>query len=80
MLFNEFTNSTMQMYCAKHKNMSRTLWTTALPLASFCFGVGIWLVKVVGQFSINYFRGLGLRIRVRVMVRVRLGLGLGLVW
>ena len=35
------------------------------------FGVRIWLVKVVGQFSINYFRGLGLRIRVRVWVMVR---------
>ena len=38
--------------------------------ASFFFGVRIWLVKVLGQFSINYFRGLGLRIRVRVWVRV----------
>ena len=28
------------------------------------FGVRIWLVKVLGRFSINYFRGLGLRIRV----------------
>ena len=35
------------------------------------FGVRIWLVKVLGQFAINYFRGLGLRIRVRVWVRVR---------
>ena len=34
------------------------------------FGVRIWLVKVLGRFSINYFRGLGLRIRVRVWVRV----------
>ena len=38
--------------------------------ASFFFGVCIWLVKVLGRFSINYFRGLGLRIRVRVWVRV----------
>ena len=51
-------------------------------------GVYSWLVKVLGQFSIIYFRGLGLRIgvsvwvwvwvrvRVRVSVRVRVGLGL----
>ena len=32
-----------------------------------------WLVKVLGQFSIIYFRGLGLRIGVRVWVRVRVG-------
>ena len=32
------------------------------------FGVRIWLVKVLGRFSINYFRGLGLRIRVWVRV------------
>ena len=29
--------------------------------------------KVLGQFSIIYFRGLGLRIGVRVWVRVRVG-------
>ena len=40
------------------------------PLASFFFGVYSWLVKVLGQFSIIYFRGLGLRIGVRVWVRV----------
>ena len=39
------------------------------PLASF-FGVYAWLVKVLGQFSIIYFRGLGLRIGVWVRVRV----------
>ena len=39
----------------------------------FFFGVYSWLVKVLGQFSIIYFRGLGLRIRVRVWVRVRVG-------
>ena len=44
----------------------------ALP-ASFFFGVYSWLVKVLGQFSIIYFRGLGLRIGVRVWVRVRVG-------
>ena len=37
------------------------------------FGVYSWLVKVLGQFSIIYFRGLGLRIGVRVWVRVRVG-------
>ena len=41
--------------------------------ASFFFGVYSWLVKVLGQFSIIYFRGLGLRIAVRVWVRVRVG-------
>ena len=30
-----------------------------------------WLVKVLGQFSFIYFRGLGLRIGVRVWVRDR---------
>ena len=40
-------------------------------VASLFFGVRIWLVKVLGRFSINYFRGLGLRIRVRVWVMVR---------
>ena len=39
----------------------------------FFFGVYSWLVKVLGQFSIIYFRGLGLRIGVRVWVRVRVG-------
>ena len=38
--------------------------------ASFFFGVYSWLVKVLGQFSIIYFRGLSLRIGVRVWVRV----------
>ena len=41
--------------------------------ASFFFGVYSWLVKVLGQLSIIYFRGLGLRIGVRVWVRVRVG-------
>ena len=45
----------------------------AAPHASFFFGVYSWLVKVLGQFSIIYFRGLGLRIGVRVWVRVRVG-------
>ena len=36
----------------------------------FFFGVYSWLVKVLGQFSIIYFRGLGLRIGVWVRVRV----------
>ena len=43
--------------------------------ASFFFGVYSWLVKVLGQFSIIYFRGLGLRIGVRVWVSVRVGVG-----
>ena len=43
------------------------------PPASFFFGVYSWLVKVLGQFSIIYFRGLELRIVVRVWVRVRVG-------
>ena len=34
---------------------------------------GLLLVRVLGQFSIIYFRGLGLRIWVRVWVRVRVG-------
>ena len=37
-----------------------------------------WLVDVLGQFSIIYFRGLGLRIGVRVWVRVGVGFGIGL--
>ena len=41
--------------------------------ASFFFGVYSWLVKVLGQFSIIYFRGLGLRVGVRVWVRVMVG-------
>ena len=44
--------------------------TIADPPASFFFGVYSWLVNVLGQFSIIYFRGLGLRIGVRVWVRV----------
>ena len=43
---------------------------TSVPSASFFFGVYSWLVKVLGQFSIIYFRGLGLRIGVWVRVRV----------
>ena len=45
----------------------------AAPPASFFFGVHSWLVKVLGQFSIIYFRGLGLRIGVRLWVSVRVG-------
>ena len=40
------------------------------PVALFFFGVRAWLVTVLGQFSIIYFRGLGLRIGVRVWVTV----------
>ena len=43
------------------------------PASVFFFGVYSWSVKVLGQFSIIYFRGLGLRIGVRVWVRVRVG-------
>ena len=43
------------------------------PACVFFFGVYSWLVKVLGQFSIIYFRGLGLRIGVRVWVRVMVG-------
>ena len=43
------------------------------PLRLFFFGVYSWLVKVLGQFSIINFRGLGLRNGVRVWVRVRVG-------
>ena len=57
---------------------TRTCRLDRRPLASFFFGVYSWLVKVLGQFSIIYFRGLGLRVGVRVWVRVRLGLGFGL--
>ena len=51
--------------------VTNTPMTMTMPPASFFFGVRIWLVKVLGRFSINYFRGLGLRIRVRVRVCVR---------
>ena len=47
---------------------NRTVAT--LPECVFFFGVYSWLVKVLGQFSIIYFRGLGLRIGVWVTVRV----------
>ena len=50
-----------------------TMGVTSQSGASFFFGVYSWLVKVLGQFSIIYFRGLGLRIGVRVWVRVRVG-------
>ena len=39
-----------------------------VPAASFFSGVRIRLGKILGRFSIIYFRGLGLRIRVRVWV------------
>ena len=41
-------------------------WRFHFPLRNYDF-------KVLGQFSIIYFRGLGLRIGVRVWVRVRVG-------
>ena len=52
---------------------SSTLGAWVCRAASFFFGVYSWLVKVLGQFSIIYFRGLGLRVGVRVWVRVRVG-------
>ena len=42
----------------------------------FFSGVYSWLVKVLGQFSIIYFRGLGLGLGFGL----GFGLGLGLVW
>ena len=42
-----------------------------VPAASFFSRVRIRLGKILGRFSIIYFRGLGLRIRVRVWVGVR---------
>ena len=45
--------------------------------ASFFFGAFAWLVKVLGQFSIIYFRGLGLRFGL--WLGFGLGLGLGFV-
>ena len=48
------------------------LHASSCPASVIFFGVRIWLVNVLGRFSINYFRGLGLRITVRVWVRVRL--------
>ena len=47
--------------------------------ASFLSGVYSWLVKVLGQFSIIYFRGLWLRIGVRVWVRVWVRVGVWVV-
>ena len=41
------------------------------------FGVYAWLVKVLGHFSIIYFRGLGLR--TGLGFGLGLGLGFGLV-
>ena len=61
------------------RSCSMTLHVPRYPaivrVASFLFGVYSWLVKVLGQFSIIYFRGLGLRIGVRVWVRVRVRVG-----
>ena len=50
-------------FLLSHTSVGRTT-------ASFFFGVFSWLVKMLGQFSIIYFRGLGLRVGVRVWVRV----------
>ena len=52
---------------------------SARPVASFIFGVRILLGKILGRFSIIYFRGLGLRIRVMVWVMVRARVRVGIV-
>ena len=63
-----------QYRCVKLEWEPRQCCQTAVwPRASFFFGAYSWLVKVLGQFSIIYFRVLGLRIGVRVWVRVRVG-------
>ena len=58
---------------SKEVNFLLSHTSVGRPTASFFFGVYSWLVKVLGQFSIIYFRGLGLRVgaRVRVCVWVR---------
>ena len=54
------------------------------PRPRLFFGVYSWLVKVLGQFSIIYFRGLGLRLGFGLGLglgfELGLELGLGLVW
>ena len=52
---------------------TRLTFVSHLRAASFFSGVRIRLGKILGRFSIIYFRGLGLRIRVRVWVRVWVG-------
>ena len=64
-------NTTFQLPVGGTRLATGTRRTTRA--ASFFFGVYSWLVKVLGQFSIIYFRGLGLRVGVRVWVRVRVG-------
>ena len=66
----------LSLYCSsfyREINLLSLVLGLASRYASFFFGVYSWLVKVLGQFSIIYFRGLGLRIGVRVWVRVRVG-------
>ena len=58
----------LQLTCAAPCKKLRSDWD-----ASFFSRVYAWLVKVLGHFSIIYFRGLGLRTGVRVWVRVRVG-------
>ena len=59
-------------------------WFILAQVASFFSGARMWLGRILGRFSINYFSGLGLRIRVTVGFGFGLGsvlgLGLGLVW
>ena len=56
---------------SKEVNFLLSHTSVGRPTASFFSGVYSWLVKVLGQFSIIYFRGLGLRVGVRVWARVR---------
>ena len=55
---------------AQHVGIVCELALADSPAGVFFFGVYSWLVKVLGQFSIIYSRGLGLRIGVWVWVRV----------
>ena len=57
------------VYCGAVLGGSSDFHRCAFGLRHFFQGVRV-LVKVLGQFSIIYFGGLGLRIGVRVWVRV----------
>ena len=64
----------MLYHISEYYTVDRRNWRKKIrcgdPRTRFFLGVYSWLVKVLGQFSIIYFRGLGLRIGVRVWVRV----------
>ena len=73
-LYTQDTSLEVSFPCSLAPSFPRAIpppLASSLPPASFFFGVRIWLVKILGPFSINYFRGLGLRIMVRVWVMVR---------